>query len=317
MWLCSKQSNNPRKPAVNTEDARTNISNLQSRISDIIIACITRDEPSTKYMLSIATKLWNSNLCTDIYYDEMKPVHDFVQMAERQGMFFLQFMFGLLFNKNSNLIYSGYLLCVLIKHVSDSEEMILKVKNFVKKTEEEVQMSEINSLLQHELSDFMKSSSSTQSNAPSKFKRPSADMVNLVDPEFSSQNYTEGMSKRPLNNFIIKSAPWKHRQMKRREKVSLIEKASYSITQSIQELQEAAVVAVDLPTTIIDQFIGIGANTSDELILETFKSLTSSHKQYIVKLKNYLKSLSSANVNKKYVWLYSSSCSSSRLYTLH
>lgn len=143
-----------------------------------------------------------------------------------------------------------------------------------------VVMSDLRAYIQYELSDLSKNTNVMQGANYYKTKR-SVDHGNPMDPDPNSQLSAEGISKRLFNKFIIKSAPWKHKQMRRRDKVSLIEKASNSIAQSIMDLHEANVVAVDLPASIIDQFIGMGSSISDEAISNTFKNLTSSHRQYV------------------------------------
>lgn len=141
-------------------------------------------------------------------------------------------------------------------------------------------MSDLCTFVQYELSDLSKSLSSLQGIPHYRSKR-STDHSSTIDSDPTSMLCTEGTSKRLFNKFVIKSAPWKHRQIRRRDKISLIEKASSSIAQSILDLQEADVIAVDLPVAIIDQFIGIGSSMSDEAILNTFKNLTSNHKQCV------------------------------------
>lgn len=59
---------------------------MQSRHSDVIVACLSQNRLAVGDTLSVISELWNTNICADIYYDEIKTLQDFTQMAEKQGL---------------------------------------------------------------------------------------------------------------------------------------------------------------------------------------------------------------------------------------
>lgn len=88
MWICSKNSNNPRKGRTD-EEVKPQQTNIQSRRSDVVVACLNQNRLAINDTLNVVSDLWNINICADIHYDEIKTLQDFMLMAEKQGNFLL------------------------------------------------------------------------------------------------------------------------------------------------------------------------------------------------------------------------------------